>query len=316
MDKSNPPGIDPHHFFGGGVCREEATSAFLATLLEQSAGFRSRFFKVCGINEFALEKVEVEKQSRDITISGADVEVIIENKIDGASKQVGQLLRYYTQLKEQNPEITIHSVYLSPDRNLGKSEVEQLPKMHNEIAVSIAWKDLEPHVIELTDIDSLFAEKGMESVLQAIRNRRVRSSRHYSEDEDAIRKLLDSAAPQLILDFPDREICRFALQIWSYGDVTFYLSIESIAQNKMTTELSVNYQFKLRGKRRKVQNSQWPNAKRWFEKVKSNGEWNGFSLSSDNWMRREELIEAPHGNIVATIQKRFSKLLSKLENEI
>lgn len=35
-------GVSPHHFLGGGMCREEATSAFLATLIEQSVDFQSQ----------------------------------------------------------------------------------------------------------------------------------------------------------------------------------------------------------------------------------------------------------------------------------
>ena len=140
----NLKGIDPRHFLGGGMCREEATSAYLATLLDQSSEFRSRFLQLCGIQDIEFTKVEVEREHRDITLSGTGVEIIIENKISAASKTEGQLLRYYTHLKEQNSDVTVHSVYLSPDRKIGTSEVQKVTNTADEVAVSIAWKDLQP----------------------------------------------------------------------------------------------------------------------------------------------------------------------------
>ena len=154
-----PNGIDPHHFLGGGMCREEATSAYLATLLEQSPQFRSRFLQLCGIKSIELTKVEVERECRDITLSGTGVEIIIENKISAASKTEGQLLRYYTRLKEQDSDAIVHAVYLSPDRKIGTSEVQKVTNTADEVAVSIAWKDLLPLIDDLHDMDAILPVK-------------------------------------------------------------------------------------------------------------------------------------------------------------
>lgn len=311
----NPKGIDPHHFLGGGMCREEATSAYLATLLDQSSEFRSRFLQLCGIQDIELTKVEVERECRDITLSGTGVEIIIENKISAASKTEGQLLRYYTRLKEQDSDAIVHSVYLSPDRKIGTSEVQKVTNTADEVAVSIAWSDLQPLIDELHDIDATFAEKGLEAILKAIVNRKVKSNREYTEDEDLIRSLLAEIEPKISNAFPDREICRSGLQVWSYGDISFYLHVENITREDSLLGLDIIYKFKLSGKAKSGRITEWQNAKRWYNTVVSAQEWREFSFATDKWMQASLSLHGNTESLSEVLSDSFIDRLGQIESE-
>ena len=316
MDNApNPKGIDPHHFLGGGMCREEATSAYLATLLDQSSEFRSRFLQLCGIQDIEFTKVEVEREHRDITLSGTGVEIIIENKISAASKTEGQLLRYYTHLKEQNSDVTVHSVYLSPDRKIGTSEVQKVTNTADEVAVSIAWKDLQPLIDELHDIDATFAGKGLEAILQAIANRKVKSNREYTEDEDLIRSLLAEVEPQIALAFSDRVKCRYATELWSYGEISFCLRAETIASEDSLVELVLDYKFRLSGKAKPGRKTEWQNAKRWYSTVVDTQAWQDFSLVTDQWMSASLKLNWNAESISEALSNSFIGLLKQIERE-
>ncbi len=297
------------------MCREEATSAYLATLLDQSSEFRSRFLQLCGIQDIELTKVEVERECRDITLSGTDVEIIIENKISAASKTEGQLVRYYTRLKEQNSDATVHSVYLSPDRKIGASEVQKVTNSAEEVATSIAWKDLLPLIDELHDIDATFARKGMEAILQAIANRKVKSNREYSEDEDLIRSLFVEIEPKVLRAFPDREICRYATELWSYGEISFCLKAESITCEDSFVGLDLIYKFKLSSKAKSERVTQWQNAKQWHKTVANDREWRNFSLAADKWLYASLSLHENAESIGEVLSDSFIDLLTQIESE-
>jgi hypothetical protein len=44
-------------------------------------------------------------------------------------------------------------------------------------------------------MDAIFASKGLEAILQAIANRKVKSNREYSEAEELIRGLIAEVEP-------------------------------------------------------------------------------------------------------------------------
>ncbi len=312
---TTPKGINPHHFLGGGMCREEATSAYLATLLEQSSEFRSRFLQLCGIKIIELTKVEVERECRDITLSGTGVEIIIENKISAASKTEGQLLRYYTRLKEQDSDAIVHAVYLSPDRNIGTSEVQKVTNAADEVAVSIAWKDLLPLIDDLHDIDAIFASKGLEAILKAIANKKVKSNREYTEAEEQIRALLAEVEPKIRLAFSDRKIDKYATELWSYGEISFCLKAETIASEDSLVELVLDYKFRLRERAKPERKTEWQNAKRWYNTVVDTQTWQDFQLVPDKWMCASVKLRENEESLSEAVSKSFTDLLQQIESE-
>ncbi len=313
------PGIDPHHFLGGGMCREEATSAFLATLIEQSEEFRSRFFKHCGISEFKVSRVEVERQFRDLTITGNGIVIVIENKISAASKTDGQLIRYYNQLKEElDSGTTVHSIYLSPKIKIGQSEIEKIPNVAGEIAKSIAWDELKVLASGLTDFDRTFAENGVDTVLLAIKNRRVISKRDYTDEEELARSALGDAVLLMQKSLPNQKIQKFGLSIWAYPSVTIYADVTGITQVGKNLEQTIDFRFKAPLKAHRGNESQWRDAKAWFVKLQTVGEWNGFKFSSEKsvWFESSETFVGNIEEIASQLAERYIQLLQKIESDI
>ena len=312
-------GIDPHHFLGGGMCREEATSAFLATLIEQSEEFRSRFFKHCGISEFEVSRVEVERQFRDLTITGNGVTVVIENKISAASKTDGQLIRYYNQLKEElESGTTVHSIYLSPKIKTGQSEIEKIPTVAGEIAKSIAWDELKVLASGLTDFDRTFAENGVNTVLIAIKNRRVTSKRDYSDEEELARSALDDAVLLMQNSLPNQKIQKFGLSIWAYPSVTIYADVTGITQVGKNLEQTIDFRFKVPLKAHRGDEPQWRDAKAWFIKMQTVGEWNGFKFASEKsvWFESSETFVGNVEHVANQLAERYIQLLQEIESDI
>jgi hypothetical protein len=313
------PGVNPHHFLGGGMCREEATSAFLATLIEQSGEFRSRFFKHCGILDFEVKGVEVERRCRDVTILGDGIAVVIENKISAAAKTEGQLIRYYNQIKEElDSGATVHSVYLSPKKNIGQSEVSKIPKVPGEIATSIAWGDLKTLATGLTDFDKTFAEVGIDTVLLAIKNRKVKSTREFSEEEELASSALLEAASLIQNSFPKQQIVKFGLGIWSYGTITFHAETKGITQVESSLEQKVDFRFKVRNKAHRGEEAIWRAAKEWFSKIETAGEWRNFKLDSEKsvWCESSETFFGGVEQIATQLAKAYTQMLKEIESEI
>lgn len=313
------PGIDPHHFLGGGMCREEATSAFLATLIEQSVEFRSRFFKHCGILEFDIKRVEVERRFRDLTITGNGIAVVIENKISAASKTEGQLIRYYNQLKEElGSGATVHSIYLSPKIRIGQSEIEKIPKVAGEIAKSIAWDELKALANGLTDFDKTFAENGIDTVLIAIKNRKVISTREYTDEEELARSALGEAALLIQNSFPNQKIEKFGLSIWAYPSVTIYADVTGVTQVDTLLEHTINFRFKVPLKAHRGDEAQWRDVKAWFVKIQAVGEWSGFKFDSEKsvWFESSETFVGNVEQVATQLAKRYIQLLREIEADI
>lgn len=305
-------GVDPRHFLAGGMCREEATSAFLATLLHQSVDFQERFFRLCGIPSFTVTDVIVEQEQRDVTVVGANTFVIIENKIASGSKKDGQLVGYYLRVKSQDEGSRVHSVYLSPTRELGKSEVERVHTESGEIAVSVAWEKLQPLCDKLSDFDNLFAETGVLHVLDAIRRRRIRSTRQLEGDELVLRNMMRSIASKLTADHPIRKLDPYGCQLWAFGPITVVIKCETAQREddgSPEIDTSVQLLFNLEG----------PNsedkvyAKNWITPIKKKGKWESFEIDEQNrWMvsrfsrsgeeaQLEELLMADFNKLVTTI---------------
>jgi len=180
------------HFFKGGLCREEVVSACLAMLLEGSTDVRRHFFMLCGdqrLTESANANwtVAVEHDELDIRLECDDTIVIIENKVFGASKQSGQLLRYYLRQKRAWPDSRVVAVMLAP-RRVGMDEVERTQAADEftcstgDHACHVSWTDLlslpstfgELHREWIIDLFQLIAEtiqQGTEEKYPAIGDR-------------------------------------------------------------------------------------------------------------------------------------------------
>lgn len=309
-------GINPRHFLAGGMVREEAASAFLATLIDQSDEFRQRFFQLCGIESFPVNSVVVEQGRRDVTVEGTDTLLIIENKIAAGAKMKGQLVGYYRRCKEDNPDVKIHSVYLAPSRELGQSEVDLVQADDGEVVVAVAWVDLESLCAGLSDIDQVFAESGVKHILEAIARRRVRSSnREWSPEEQVLREMIQSISAILKPQLPQRELTPFGPELWAYGPVTVVvkcvptLSIDEEATDRRTV---VELMFRLAGK-----NKDRDHAKRWIDPIKAQGTWEGFQIDSEsNWMVSKEVVTGGDPQLADFVASRFIALIAKIDEGV
>ncbi len=308
-------GVHPRHFLAGGMCREEACSAFLATLIEQSPEFQKRFFALAGIEPFEITEVAVEQQLRDVTITGVQTFVVIENKIAVSSKTDGQLAGYYQQLKQDSDDAVVHCIYLAPSRQTGETEVNQLQPAAGETATALAWSDLQTCCYNLPDFDRTFSEAGYEFVLQAIARRSQRASRDYTRDEASLRDVLAEIHQKLAEQMPHRCFEKYGVQLWSYAAITVVLSLEP-ADETATLDRSattVDYSFNLASKSRPGRQK----AQRWITSIRQQGEWLGFQVdAAGKWLSLRETVNEPHRDLVNTLATSFRQIIDKIDTEV
>lgn len=116
-----------HLFFEGMQAREEVASAFFASLLEQQPEVRNELFDILadsdGVGENPAEPFKVRSWRVRVEVDGVDVRldtkdegaawvILIENKLQSGSMQVGQLRRYYASQIERDKEAHVVAVYL------------------------------------------------------------------------------------------------------------------------------------------------------------------------------------------------------------
>ena len=146
-------------FFKGKLSREEASSAFLATLLKQTddeGKFIKDFFKLfrdlpkwvtkpipkmmiedLTIEEF--EEIKTEEDNIDIAMKGSNYHVLIENKVKSASKTNDQMKTYYVKQIEKHKSKNIIFIYLAPTELTAKSEIKSLKLRDNDYAIPMKW---------------------------------------------------------------------------------------------------------------------------------------------------------------------------------
>ena len=161
-----------HYFFEGKLGREEAASAFLATMLEQHPEFRQAFFRLLSLPENEHEDLKKEEWSVvteeyevDVTMhpqKGSHV-VLIENKIQPGSKTAGQVKKYFSRQIKMEPEKDVLFYYLAPNESTGVSELSKTNFRENDVGVSISWDDI---FDILDDID--LSERERESVNSSV----------------------------------------------------------------------------------------------------------------------------------------------------
>ena len=308
-------GVSPKHFLAGGMCREEATSAFLATLIEYSKDFRKRFFNLCNIPDFKIMDVVVEQAQRDITITGDDTFVIIENKIANSSKTKGQLLSYYSQLKTKFPEATIHAVYLAPTQNMGHSEVEMVNSEAGGKAISVAWSDIKPICDNLEDFDPIFSQTGIDCVLEAIRRRTIKVPPNWSEDEWKVREYMRSIAENIGPGFPSRQIVAEGCSLWAYGPISVVADCTpAVVGDEMTPEVVICCELKFRLAGRHEDRKY---AKSWFNSLKSSKTWDVYKLDErGNWRVAKKTFDCSFENLEENATVGFRDLVIAIDEGV
>ena len=122
---------------------------------------------------------------------------------------------------------------------------------------------------------------GDECKLLAIENRRVISKRDYTDEEELARSALGDAVLLMQKSLPNQKIQKFGLSIWAYPSVTIYADVTGITQVGKNLEQTIDFRFKVPLKAHRGDEPQWRDAKEWFIKMQTVGEWNGFKLASE-----------------------------------
>ncbi len=172
--------MDVHLFFEGKLACEEVASAFFASLLDQQADVRNELFDI--LAEYVGQElaasfkvklwrpVRVEVRGVDIYLESKDGTwvILIENKLQSGSRQVAQLLRYYSGQTERDKEAHVVAVYLAP-HNMGESEV-QLVKSSlrpGDFAAHVSWDTVIERLQSLKSAEvgnAEFITSGIESI--------------------------------------------------------------------------------------------------------------------------------------------------------
>ena len=119
-------------FFQGKLAREEATSAFLAMLLDGLSSFRAHFMAQLPVEPDAVPRgphiVSTEVREVDVRVDypAMDAVILIENKVLASSVSPGQLLRYYREQFDAQPSTRVVLVYLGPGKGVGRGEVRRV----------------------------------------------------------------------------------------------------------------------------------------------------------------------------------------------
>lgn len=313
-------GVNPRHFLDGGMGREEAASAYLATLLEQSRYFRSEFFRITGIQEFPNPRIEVEHDLRDVTISGDNVVVIVEVKIADGSKSNGQLRNYYDRFNAEQPKFTVHTVYLARTAEVGRSEADQVECEPNERAVALGWSDIATISKAVPDFDKTFATCGIEIILDVIKRRHSRSAREWSDTEFKWREIVRSVGANLKQQGLNWRIDPFGCELWVYGPITIVAKCKpTTAEPQLDNELDceLELRFRLAGAKSAAKSFERPFAKRWIERLKKTKKWNSYELDPrDNWFIKVTHLIATQQRAIEHIQLEVQQLLTLIYGEL
>jgi len=169
--------MNPHFFFKGKLSREEAASAFLATMLECRADFRSFVFGTLEqIEPHGMCRVTIEEREVDVRLEypTEKVVVLIENKVRPGSLQVNQLVRYYESELRRSPDSRILSILVGPTEGTGTIEVARLTAHHQfrpmDSVHMVSWRSLAQFcdILSRDDLDREFVQGGFDCVFKII----------------------------------------------------------------------------------------------------------------------------------------------------
>lgn len=238
-----------HLFFEGMPSREEVASAFFASLLEQRPDVRNELFDILadsdGSDQVPAESFKVRTWGVRVEVDGVDIYlesrdedgawvILIENKLQSGSMQVGQLLRYYTSQIERDKEAHVVAVYLAPC-NMGESEVQRVKSSlrPGDFAVHVSWDTVTERLQSLKPAEAGSAEfirSGIESIGKVIEDADKEKYPNVGERESIhevvckTREGLQQKFPNVRIDSPWRGKNSFTL-VLSGTDITGWFEI-------------------------------------------------------------------------------------------
>ena len=316
--------VNPKYFFQGKLSREEAASAFLATLLEQSPCFFERFMELAQIPCQIGESTIVQTELSDIDIVVFDHEstvVIIEVKVDSGSKTVGQLRRYYLGSLSRYEQRQICCLYVSTSHQSSKSEVESLDLREQDHVASITWNELSNLVASpLGDLDPEFVATGFESVLNMVESRKgTRYPRIGDRDiiYSIVEKALDDVRNEVRADifgiWKDKSYCQIDTQ---KCPVTVYVQYRFHADEHGTVRLNRsegNFVVEMKA-RIKPAGKYAKQLQDWWADLSSEDDWicagKHFKLTSDGWMECLHEVSGD-GKVLSSAMARLMVDLTK-----
>ena len=116
--ESQPYHINVISMAARGKLKETAHSAILQCLLKNQAILDSFVKDVLNLDGYSFNTNDVripDKERMDVSIYGKEACIIIENKVNSACEQEGQIYRYVELAKESYSNDNIFVVYLNPD---------------------------------------------------------------------------------------------------------------------------------------------------------------------------------------------------------
>ncbi len=324
--------IDPHFFFEGKLSREESSSAFLATLLEQSPNFRNYFFRLINQPKLSANShlIEVEKNEVDVVLTFpiAKVTILVEVKIASSSKQDGQLAAYYERAKNDSPEQRFICVYVAPTATLGFSEIRQLELREQDSCFALAWDQLAAGAQEVHDLEDTFAINGFKKVLEIVEKRR-NAYFERTEDRAFVYDLVDVAAaivqktelPCSVKTWKDKRIVElYSIQTSITVSVTIRFEPDKdgfFELPRIEGDPVVNISAGFRPARKYARQ---PKTNEWWQSVSKTGEWKiaefDFHLSSNGFLTFEEKFFGDADRIAQRMAELFLVLVKELSVQL
>lgn len=204
--------------------REEAASAFLATMLGQFPKFQKDFFKGVGWDQ--IEALTDTKWTVDVEVDGMDIllksegrngpaVIIIENKVRAASARAGQLREYYEGVLEREKPAWIGVVYVTPGPEMGKNElkgVEEAIKKRGrgDRVAPLGWTDVQGLALRTLEQQpgawpEEFLRNGLEEIMNTIKE--ARTAKWPPEgDREIVRDLATRVRKNLSQRFPNIQV--------------------------------------------------------------------------------------------------------------
>jgi len=306
--------MNPHFFFQGKLSREESASAFLATLLEQRADFRSFLFRILEVEEpQSSGQVNIEQSNIDIRVeySSAKVVCLIENKVRPGAFQARQLVRYYRKELPTSVDSRILVILVVPYEGKGGSEINCLTndqefRRQMDAAYRVSWRGLAEFcdLLQQEDLHGEFVRGGFNCVLKMIDDA-AQEKYPLIGGREIAHEITQAAFQALKQEFP-----RTSFRLWrgkdfftiyTIGtDITIYVALSFRVDNKapytpleipdrqhVTAILSTQFSLSAKGKRDQRLKEEW-------DPINKNGEYDvahlGLHRLAGKWFTREVAV--------------------------
>jgi hypothetical protein len=312
--------MNPHFFFQGKLSREESASAFLATLIEQSAGFRTSFLAALGIREPAgCFRVLIEKHDVDIRIDYPNdrVIVLVECKVRPGALQVNQLVRYYRHARKSAPNARIHTFMIAPGEGVGTSEVRRLIADSSfdreDLVCRISWREL-ADLQEVLGYDGVlgdFARSGFDCIARII-DQAAQEKYPLVAGREIANEIVQGVMADLTREFPAVRFSswrgRDVLEVFSVGtgitvyvDLVFrvddtppYAPLEIPDRDHVTGRLRTQFKLSARGRRDRTLRDEWD---RWIRTGVKDVGGSGPHVLAGRWFVRDMPISGDAAHV-------------------